>query len=66
MRRNSVLTKNEINKYSRQIRLAEVGKEGQERIKGTSVLVIGAGALGCSVLQYLAAAGVSLYNLHKT
>jgi molybdopterin/thiamine biosynthesis adenylyltransferase len=63
MRCNAVLTKDELNKYSRQIRLAEVGKEGQEKIKGTSVLVVGAGALGCPVLQYLAAAGVGVLGI---
>lgn len=55
--RNS-LTPDDINRYSRQIRLEEVGIEGQERIKAASVLVVGAGALGCPVLQYLTAAGV--------
>ncbi|MDO9581342.1 MAG: ThiF family adenylyltransferase, partial [Bacteroidales bacterium] len=60
---NSVLTNDEISRYSRQIRLAEVGKEGQEKIKGASVLVIGAGALGCPVLQYLTVAGVGILGL---
>ena len=60
MRCNTSLTKDEIMRYSRQIRLAEVGKEGQRKIKGTSVLVVGAGALGCPVLQYLTAAEVGI------
>ena len=63
MKCNTFLTKDEITRYSRQIRLSEVGKEGQEKIKGTSVLVIGAGALGCPVLQYLAAAGVGVLGI---
>jgi molybdopterin/thiamine biosynthesis adenylyltransferase len=51
MRCNTFLTVSEFNRYNRQMRLSEVGKEGQEKIKGSSVLVIGAGALGSPVLQ---------------
>jgi sulfur-carrier protein adenylyltransferase/sulfurtransferase len=44
-------------RYSRQVVLPEVGAAGQARIQATSALVVGAGGLGCAVLQYLAAAG---------
>jgi molybdopterin/thiamine biosynthesis adenylyltransferase len=45
-------------RYARQVTLAEVGVAGQRRISGASVLVVGAGGLGCAVLPYLCAAGV--------
>jgi sulfur-carrier protein adenylyltransferase/sulfurtransferase len=53
-----MLSKEESEKYSRHILLGEVGLEGQLKLKQSSVLVIGAGGLGCPVLQYLNAAGV--------
>ena len=48
----------ELEKYSRQIILNEVGPEGQRKLKKASVLIIGIGGLGSSVIQYLNAAGV--------
>lgn len=45
-------------RYAREISLPEIGREGVERLLGASVLVVGAGALGCVASMYLAAAGV--------
>src|SRR4030066_2079171 len=51
-------TEGMILRYSRNILIKEIGPEGQERIFGSSVLVVGAGGLGSPALLYLAAAGV--------
>jgi adenylyltransferase/sulfurtransferase len=52
------LSPREIRRYGKQIMLPEIGPEGQEKLKASSVLVVGAGGLGCPVLQYLTAAGL--------
>ena len=51
-------TKEELDRYHRQMIPPQVGPEGQERLKRASVVVVGAGGLGVPVLQYLVAAGV--------
>jgi adenylyltransferase/sulfurtransferase len=52
------LNNDEIRRYSRHLILPEVGLGGQKKIKGASVLCIGAGGLGSPIAMYLAAAGV--------
>jgi len=52
------LTTQDIKRYSRHLLLDKVGEKGQLKLKQAKVLVIGAGGLGCPVLQYLGAAGV--------
>lgn len=57
------LNNNEKTLYSRHLLLNEIGLKGQEKIKSAKVLVIGAGGLGCPIIQYLTAAGVGTVGI---
>ena len=70
------LGNNEIERYSRQIILKDIGINGQKKIKKSKVLIIGLGGLGCPAAEYLSRAGVgtigiidhdkvSLSNIHR-
>ncbi len=48
----------QIDRYARHLVLPEIGEDGQARLLGSAVLVVGAGGLGSPLLLYLAAAGV--------
>ena len=66
----------ELERYSRQIILKDIGYKGQKKLSEGKVLIVGAGALGAPAAMYIAAAGVgtigiadgdtvSLSNLHR-
>ena len=55
---SNILSSREIRRYAKQIMIPEISIGGQEKLKKAKVLVVGAGGLGCPVLQYIAAAGV--------
>ena len=56
--KSNFLTLDEEERYKKHLTLEEIGLKGQLKLKNTSVLCIGAGGLGSSVLLYLAAAGI--------
>ena len=71
-----MLTIQDYLRYTKPMLLPEIGNDGQEKIKKAKIIVIGAGGLGCPILQYLAASGVGtigivdfdvieLSNLHR-
>ena len=56
--KSNFLTLDEEERYKKHLTLKEIGLEGQLKLKKSSVVCIGAGGLGSSVLLYLAAAGI--------
>src|SRR3954453_18725493 len=59
----SGLTREQRNRYSRHTLLSEVGVEGQLKLLGSKVLLLGAGGLGAPTALYLAAAGVGTIGI---
>jgi molybdopterin/thiamine biosynthesis adenylyltransferase len=57
------LTEEQIQRYSRNIILEQIGGRGQERLLASKVLIIGTGGLGSPAALYLAAAGVGTIGL---
>ncbi len=57
------LSNEEVRRYSRHLIMPEVGLEGQQKLKASSILLIGTGGLGSPLALYLAAAGIGRIGL---
>mgnify|MGYP006229548791 CR=1 FL=1 len=57
------LNKKEIEKFSRQIILKNIGAAGQKKILSSKVLIVGMGGLGCPVAEFLTRSGIGTLGI---
>ena len=57
------LNKKEIEKFSRQIILKNIGAVGQKKILSSKVLIVGMGGLGCPVAEFLTRSGIGTLGI---
>jgi len=73
---SSKISKNQLERFSRQIILKNIGILGQKKIVNSKVLIVGMGGLGCPVAEFLTRSGigtlgiidndlVNLSNIHR-
>ena len=53
-----MLNQSELARYNRQLIIPDFGEEGQRKLKGSHIVIVGVGGLGCASATYLTMAGV--------
>lgn len=57
------ISNDDVERYSRQLIMPEIGVQGQLKLKSSKALIVGAGGLGCPCAQYLVAAGIGTLGI---
>ncbi|WAH35872.1 ThiF family adenylyltransferase [Alicyclobacillus dauci] len=60
---NDLTNRAEMTRYARQVRLSQIGKEGQQKLATARVAIVGMGALGSATAEWLARAGTGMLRL---
>ena len=60
---NNSLNKSQIERFSRQLILKNIGTNGQKKILSSKILIVGVGGLGCPAAENLVRAGIGTIGL---